>query len=500
MSRAEHAAAELPRVRRLADQYGPALNRAYTTLLDGALNGPAADRLFTGMAARHRTTRTAFYEAFDQVRRLAAQAPHPPRVREPHVPGPPSGPRGGDIRSGSPNLLNTLAAELSQAGAAWQNAGGSLARVLTGLGLDPTPGTRIRQAGQWLSGQRQDLEHRRTELLKEEQLHTALATARIALSQHDAPPWQGYWRSYLPGVWDSLKDIGLAGLAGNPWTAPYYLMIDPDGWRERGPIGQLKGLYEGVQDPVALAKAAIDWEEWKRDPLRAYGRLGPNIVLTVLTGGAGATSRLGTGVRTLSGKTRPEGKPPGTELAKAGKDLPPTPLKTAKPTPPPDPGDVRVAGPDKTPPDRKVAGSGGSAEQQPKVGFGHHSDEQLRKLATASGGLRGVYEQHGAGLLGTVIGAEAKQLTSGRRAHIVERVNGLGLPRREAAEAAMHAAQRAWGQAGQIALPNGDIAVVPGHPTVPDTFVVSGNGTVTMRRSTRWYDEEAKEVRIEFLD
>jgi hypothetical protein len=62
----------------------------------------------------------------------------------------------------------------------------------------------------------------------------------------------------------------------------------------------------------------------------------------------------------------------------------------------------------------------------------------------------------------------------------------LELSKAEAADAAMAAAQRAWGQAGQIKLPSGEIAVVPGHPSVPETFVVGADGKISVRKSKRW--------------
>ncbi|MFC9969999.1 hypothetical protein ACFVH6_03740 [Spirillospora sp. NPDC127200] len=561
MSRAEQAAAELQRIKRLADRHGPALRKAYATLASGALEGPAGGRLFAGMAERHQAARSGFYEAFDQVKKLASQAEGgPPRVSEPYVPGPPrGGPRESDaVRSGSPELLGSLGSELAQAGRSWQEAGHALAQTLTGLGLSAAPGTRVRHAGDWLSAQRQDLERRRAELLKSDQpqpapvpVCTVKAVTPGAPARQEKPSlkgaWKGYLNHYLPGVLNGAKDIGLAGLAANPWTAPVYLAVSPKGWVQRGPIGQLKGLYQGVQDPVAFAKAMVDWEEWTRDPLRALGEAGPGIILTVVTGGtaagSGAATRLGAGARNLGGKVkniRPTGREtPDNGLPGAARGVKPDSLETSKPTPPPAPkppakppeqGDIMVAGPPRSSappspgdrkvagtPDKKVAGPGGiiqpsasgdrkvadgvgSFTQLPKAKYAHYSADELQALTDAAGGLRGVYERHGADIAGVVIGAEAKEIKSGQRAHIVRRVTELGLPQQEAASAAMYAAQRTWGQAGQIELPNGDIAVVPGHPAVPDTFVVSPDGKMTVRKSHRWYNEDTKKLDIKFLD
>ncbi|WP_067487972.1 hypothetical protein [Actinomadura hibisca] len=531
MTRAERAAAELQRIKQLADQHGPALQKAYAILASGALEGPAGNRLFAGMAERHQSARAGFYEAFDQVKKLAAQAAGgPPRISDPHIPGPPRGrPRESDaIRSGSPELLNSLGSELTQAGRSWQDAGHALAQTLTNLGLSAAPGTRIRHAGDWLTNQKQDLDRRRAELLKADaqpptpQPICTIKTVTPGGPRSEKPSlkgaWRGYLHHYLPGVLNGAKDIGLAGLAANPWTAPVYLAVAPKGWMQRGPIGQLKGLYQGVQDPVAFAKAMVNWEEWTHDPIRALGEAGPGIILTVITGGtaAGAATRFGSGAKSLGRKINPTrpGTPPTDGLLGTGHPIKPDSLKTSKPTPPPtsktptkppEQGDIKVAGPSKNdtpsaPGDRKAAGGDASSAPSPKAKYADYPAEDLQKLTDAAGGLSGVYERHGAGLAGVVIGAEAKQIKSGQRAHIVQRVTELGLPQREAAEAAMYAAQRTWGQAGQIELANGDIAVVPGHPSVPDTFVVSRDGKMTLRRSHRWYDQDTKKLEIEFLD
>ena len=91
MNRAEQAAILLQRVRQQAEDNGPALKRAQMLLHEGALVGPAAERLAATMAAAHRDTRTAFYNAFDQVRHVAAE--HGSRVPEPYIPGPLPPPR-----------------------------------------------------------------------------------------------------------------------------------------------------------------------------------------------------------------------------------------------------------------------------------------------------------------------------------------------------------------------------------------------------------------------
>ncbi|MFI6521392.1 hypothetical protein ACIBF1_37980 [Spirillospora sp. NPDC050679] len=541
MSRAEQAAAELQRVKRLADQHGPALQKAYATLAGGALEGPAGGRLFAGMAERHQAARSGFYEAFDQVKKLASQAEGgPPRVGEPYVPAPPrGGPRESDaVRSGSPELLSSLGAELAQAGRSWQEAGHALAQTLTGLGLSAAPGTRVRHAGDWLSAQRQDLERRRAELLKSDQPQPApvpVCTVKAVTPGAPPPPekpslkgaWKGYLKHYLPGVLNGAKDIGLAGLAANPWTAPLYVAVSPKGWMQRGPIGQLKGLYQGVQDPVAFAKAMVNWEEWTHDPLRAMGEAGPGIILTVVTGGtaagSGAAARLGAGARNLGGKVkniRPTGR---DTLPEAPRNIKPDSLETSKPTPPPDPkpsskppeqGDIKVAGPPKSsptpspgdrkvagPPDKKVAGATSSpGKPTPSLQSSLLTPEQMDEILASGRSMREILAERGPDVAGEVIGRETERLPRGKgKENIMRHVHALGLPQAETVKVVVAASRQAFtGVGGWEPMPNGDIAILPTQPQVKDTFLVHPDGTVTARKTRR--EVVNGKINIVFLD
>uniref|UniRef100_UPI003D73855F DUF6531 domain-containing protein n=1 Tax=Streptomyces cucumeris TaxID=2962890 RepID=UPI003D73855F len=57
---------------------------------------------------------------------------------------------------------------------------------------------------------------------------------------------------------------------------------------------QLAGMVDGaayaVDHPKEFAKAALNWEEWQRNPARAAGQLTPDLLLA-LAGGAGAARR-----------------------------------------------------------------------------------------------------------------------------------------------------------------------------------------------------------------
>ncbi|GAA2608314.1 hypothetical protein SMC26_29100 [Actinomadura fulvescens] len=311
MGRADQAAARLPQVKQLAEQHGNALRSSFGLLLEGALVGPAADRLLEDLAERHRDVRACFYTAFDAVERVAAQADGgPPRVSQPYIPGPPRGGRRApvDVRSGSPDGLHRLGVELGRAGREWEDAGAALARILDGLGLNTSPGHDVRRAGTWVAGRQRDVHRRRDELLKADQeaaVQSAMGVVRglaAGLGQDRRngvlkyalkKTWHDYTHRYLAGVWDGSKDLGLYALASNPATAPVYMMTDWGGWVRRGPVGQAKGLAQGAQHPVEFGKAMVNWDLWKKDPLRAYGTMVPSIIIGAATMGTGSGSGAG---------------------------------------------------------------------------------------------------------------------------------------------------------------------------------------------------------------
>ena len=58
---------------------------------------------------------------------------------------------------------------------------------------------------------------------------------------------------------------------------------------------QLAGMADGIvyaqEHPKEFAKAAVNWDEWQRNPARAAGQLTPDLLLAVATGGAGAARK-----------------------------------------------------------------------------------------------------------------------------------------------------------------------------------------------------------------
>ncbi|XRQ08998.1 hypothetical protein ACN3XK_73060 [Actinomadura welshii] len=321
MTRASQAAARLPRVKQLAEEHGPALKQAFALLQHGALVGPAGTRLQQTLARAHDDARSGFYGAFDAVHRLAAEDGSPPRVGEPYIAGAPRGGPPGEAgeRSGSPAGLDQLAKEVSRAARSWEDAGAALSRTLADLGLSTAPARSVSRAADRVRAQKADIDRRRAELLKADQqqaVQAAVTTIQGILPESKGVKgafgdlWNTYTKRYLPGVWEGTKDIGLSALAMTPFTAPLYFGINRKSWMERGPVGQAQGIYQGLQHPGQFAKAIVNWDEWKRDPVHALGQTVPGIVLTVATlgtgSGAGASSRIGAGLR----RTANEGNKP----------------------------------------------------------------------------------------------------------------------------------------------------------------------------------------------
>ncbi|MGI5421555.1 hypothetical protein [Actinomadura luteofluorescens] len=312
MTRASRAAAQLPHVKRLAEQHGPALKQAFSLLQSGALIGPAGVRIQLTLTRAHEEARSGFYAAFDAVRHVAGEDGHPPRISEPYIPGPPRGgpPRSSSERSGSPAGLDQLSRELSRTARSWQDAASALSRILAELGLSTAPTRAVSRSADRVRAQTPDIDRRRNEFLKANQqqiVQTATKTILGILPKSTGVRgavgdlWGAYTHRYLPGVWEGTKDIGLGGLAMNPFTAPFYFGINRKSWMERGPVGQAKGLIQGAQHPGEFAKAIVNWDDWKRDPVHALGKTAPSVVITAVTmgtgSGAGAGSRIGAALR-----------------------------------------------------------------------------------------------------------------------------------------------------------------------------------------------------------
>ena len=85
-------------------------------------------------------------------------------------------------------------------------------------------------------------------------------------------------------------------------------------WKEHGLVDgsrmELAGLRDGaayaIDNPKEFAKAVTDWEEWQRNPSRAFGKLTPELLLALATRGMSgplsAARRFRTATQRLSGR------------------------------------------------------------------------------------------------------------------------------------------------------------------------------------------------------
>lgn len=327
--------AALRTISHLAEEYGPALDRAFRVLADGALTGPGAERLHSGMAERHAAVRHAFTTAFQRVRALG-DGGHP----APHIAAPPPAPplsHGGHV-GGDPDRLNALSGELGSAGRSWQDAGAALAALLTRLGLGAEPGREVGQAGEWVSSQVREVNRRRDDLVKQrpqpspgpgpgEDFGTGdFGTGEFgALTEPDnvidalgdeafAAVEKGADALGLRPLGDAVRFLNdnVAEPIGRPFTkgvvegtidlgrslwdfSVFRAATDFEGFTKS--VGGLKdGLEYGVQHPVEFAGAIVDWDTLTTDPIRWFGKLVPDVIITATTAGSGSAA---SGVRGL---------------------------------------------------------------------------------------------------------------------------------------------------------------------------------------------------------
>lgn len=90
-----------------------------------------------------------------------------------------------------------------------------------------------------------------------------------------------------------FKDfLGGAGDTVGGWYEGFDDLVHdgPDGVGLRL-AGTIDGAAYAAQHPKEFAKAAVNWDEWQKNPARAAGQLTPEILLALATGGAGTARR-----------------------------------------------------------------------------------------------------------------------------------------------------------------------------------------------------------------
>ncbi|MFG3259083.1 putative T7SS-secreted protein [Streptomyces sp. NPDC048172] len=100
-----------------------------------------------------------------------------------------------------------------------------------------------------------------------------------------------------PKGWARVHDEGQQFLYGFGDTARglykqgEYLVEDGFGGWSMQLAGMADGIAYAQEHPKEFAKAAVNWDEWQRNPARAAGQLTPDLLLALATGGAGAARR-----------------------------------------------------------------------------------------------------------------------------------------------------------------------------------------------------------------
>gem|GEM_PF-2431352 len=124
------------------------------------------------------------------------------------------------------------------------------------------------------------------------------AAATLSAAADEAPDEPGLFDKVMGGIGDFFGGVweGIVGIAETvvliAELSPVRMLIDPEGWaRDVTDLG--KGLWYGVTHPVEFAKLLVDWETWKDNPLRAFGKLIPDIAIAIATAGAGTAASRG---------------------------------------------------------------------------------------------------------------------------------------------------------------------------------------------------------------
>jgi hypothetical protein len=180
-----------------------------------------------------------------------------------------------------------------------------------------------------------DTERRRAEQLADEARRAAAGAAAAFAADLDvatAAIPTGERRSltevmseFGSGVVDSVRDT-----LETAWGfSTIRMVLDGDGWR-RDVEEAAQGIAEAVHHPGEAFRQMLDVDTWRDNPARAAGRLAPDLVVGVLTGGAGAgaaRARSGVrGVRRATGDLADAARPARREYAPPRPDDPSSPV------------------------------------------------------------------------------------------------------------------------------------------------------------------------------
>ncbi|MDA0631911.1 hypothetical protein OUY22_00655 [Nonomuraea sp. MCN248] len=280
-----------------------------------------------------------------------------------------------------PEGVRALKAAMHTAETSLGSIGDELWELLRGAWLSPLPANKIRQVAAWAGQQGPEINRRlvlleRMELDKPELFGNGkpvMVDEALLAPGAVLPVTGGFWDrlgQQLQATFDPNLNSGdpvielakgaVEGVAGAGETVlkytPNRIIFDYMGWeRDAGDVART--LIAGVQDPLGFVKSAVDWDTWVSNPDRAFGRLIPDILAALGSGGASTA---------VSGTTRAAGA-----LGKAAKSVirPKPSTSGSRPT-------ERLSAEDGTP---------GASKSKPTVAGANPLDNALRHTSNAEG-------------------------------------------------------------------------------------------------------------------
>lgn len=221
-----------------------------------------------------------------------------------------------------PEGIRALKAAMHTAETSLGSIGDELWELLRGAWLSPIPANKIRQVAAWAGQQGPEINRRlvlleRMELDKPELFGAGkqvMVDESLLAPGAVLPVTGGFWDrlgQQIQATFDPNLNSGdpvieltkgaVEGVVGAGETVlkytPNRIIFDHMGW-ERDVSDVAQALVAGVQDPLGFVKSAVDWDTWVSNPERAFGRLIPDILAAI---GSGGTSAVASGGKRVAG-------------------------------------------------------------------------------------------------------------------------------------------------------------------------------------------------------
>ncbi|MGP3920122.1 scabin-related ADP-ribosyltransferase [Nonomuraea sp. 10N515B] len=256
-----------------------------------------------------------------------------------------------------PEGVRSLKDALRQAESSLDSIGEELWNLLSRAWLLPTSADTIRRVAAWAGTQGPEI-NKRLVLLERMELEKPelFGAGKPPISVDDSyfapgavlPTTGGFWdrvgqqiqATFDPnlnsgdGLTEAAKGAveSVAGLGKMVIDfSPNRAIVDFWGW-QRSMSDLAQSFIYGVQNPTEFFKSALDWDTWTSNPERAFGRLIPDIVAAITTGGSsgavsGATKAMGAlgkaAKNVINPKPRAGLSPYGQRFELKGKEVPP---------------------------------------------------------------------------------------------------------------------------------------------------------------------------------